>query len=183
MSMPTQAVVLSAVDLSEMVFDEADLTPVEVHVKVKGDPYVLREAGAGAAIAYNNAKMRAAKMEDGKLSGFDGVFEADIVLLGKCLHPVDKGTRQVKLQPNGDPHETDPKVIRRWLNRVYDPLVKRLKDISPGLEDKETRDTLIKQRENINKKLADLDRKEGKPSVDHSTVTPEDVAEGDSPNA
>ena len=170
-----QTIVLSPMSLEPMHFDD-DLAPIEVQVTIKNEPYVLREASAGAAIAYANARMRAAKMNDGKLSGFDGMFDADAVLLSLCLHPVDKGTQRVKLDANGNPFSTPIQTIKGWLNRVYKPLFDKVKEISPGLEEKETRDVLRKQLENIQKKLDDLEKKEAPPLEDDGDgppVTPE----------
>lgn len=171
MSESNQSVILPPVSLEAMNFD--DLAPVSVPVSVKKEKYLLTEASAGAAIAYDNAKMKAMRMADGKLVGFEGMYDADLVLLSSCLHRVDKGTGQV-VTLNGLPVPTPVQVIRNWPDRVYKPLVARLKEISPELQDKETEETLEKQLEIIQTKLTDLRRKK-------EAAKPQDDEEDDGP--
>lgn len=163
-----QTVVLSSLAMEPMRFD--DLSPIEIPVSIKNTPYILREAGAGAAVAYENARLKAAKMNDGKLSGFDGMFDADLILLSMCLFQVDKGTGQI-ITDNGVPRSTPVQTIRGWLDRVYKPLLVRLKAISPSLEEKETEETLVKQLENIQQKLDDL-RKKKAPAIEEDDGPP-----------
>lgn len=176
-----QPVILSTLPLDPMVFGD-DLTPIEVRVSIKGEDYILREAGAGAAIAWNNARMRAAKMNDGKLSGFDNMFDADLTLLSMCLHRIHRKTGAVITDGQGNPAPTPIQTIRGWLNRVYQPLVERLKAISPGLEKEDTPETLREQIKNLQEKLADLEKKEAakqRAAVEDDADGPPPVANSD----
>ena len=160
-------VVLAPVNLAPMDF--GDLQPIEVPVTAPGgDRYVLREAGAGACTAYENAQARALKFDDGKMTGLEGIYDADLLVLGLCLHPVDKTSGRVLRDQT-----TSVETIKAWSARVYKPLVERLKEISPNLERKETEDTLVKQIANLQKKLDDLRKTKGQ----------EDLATKNSPGA
>src|SRR5690606_9047229 len=66
--------------------DFDDLTPIELPVKYKGKNYVLREADEGAATQYRNLTIKAARMEDGKITGMDGVADAEPFLISLCLY-------------------------------------------------------------------------------------------------
>ncbi len=142
--------------------DFNDLTPQERRETLGGDEYVIREASEAAAVAYKNAQMRAAKMSDGKLTGFDGYADADLVLAVACLHPVDKSTGQVKVDQSGDPWTLAERTVKRWPHRVVKRIVAVVKELSPDLEDKETRETLVKQRDNLQKKIDELDAEAAK---------------------
>ena len=169
-----QTIVLGSFDLGAMDF--SDLKPIEIPVTAPGgDRYVLREASAGASTSYDNAKMRAAKMADGKLAGFDGMFDAELVLLSECLHPIDKGTGHVKVDPNGNPWPTPISRIKSWPDRFFKPLLDRLKKISPDLAKEDTVDSLDDQIKNLQTKRDELVKKQEKADGKLTSTAEEDA--------
>lgn len=159
-----QTIVLGSLDLGAMDF--SDLKPIEIAVTAPGGGcYVLREASAGASTSYDNAKMRAAKMSDGKLAGFDGMFDAELVLLSECLHPVDPSTNQVRRDASGNPWVTPVQKIKGWPDRFYKPLLERLKKISPDLAKEDTVESIDEQIKTLTAKRDELaakaDKKDG----------------------
>lgn len=127
----------------KMVFD--DPTPAKVEVTIGGEEYVLKEASGDTAVKYRNMLLRATKMSDGKVSGIDGMADAEPYLVSACLFRIVdmKGTR------------TEVPValaaVRAFKDSILKQLFERVKKIS-GLDDKETEQSL-------KKKIADLTAK------------------------
>ena len=73
-----------------MTFDDNDLAPREVQVKIRGEDYVLREADAFAAIRFRNAAVAGMRMKDGKVVGVEGIANLESLLLSMCLFKVEQ---------------------------------------------------------------------------------------------
>lgn len=128
-------------------FDFGDLTPREDTFTLYGKEYVLREASADAACKYRNAIIRGAKFSDGKISGADGLADAEPLLVSLCLfEKTDKGDRAVPIN-----------VVRGWPNRVQKPLFDRIKEISELVEEDDEKD-LYKRRDDIQKRIDELEK-------------------------
>ena len=132
--------------------NEFDLTPAEERVTISGKEYVVREATAQAVIDYKNATFGAVRLSpEGKPAALEGLGGIDLGLLASCLFEVSHtkdGSTVEKPVALG--------VIRRWPNRVTEPLVKLVKRISE-LED-ETLEALKKQREELDERIKRLEQ-------------------------
>lgn len=129
-----------------MNFD--DILPVAVDVSIGSKPYILREASGEAARAYRNAVLRAARpSKDGsRLTLGEGMPEAETLLVSLCLFEItDKGERPVRKQ-----------TILEWPNRVQNDLFDRAKQISKGLVNEETEESLLKEIADAQEKLSNL---------------------------
>ena len=138
--------------LDEIRFD--DLTPAEVPVAIGGKTYVLREASGDAAVAYRNATMAGARIhESGTVLG--SAADAEPILIAKCLF-------QRIEQPDGTIKERPVSVdiIRSWPSRVSRKLFDRAKLISGLGEQDESMDDLMKQKAEVERKLALLESDE-----------------------
>lgn len=137
-----------------MEFETAEL--IEVPVKIEGKDYVLREADEAAAVAYTDARMAATKFESDandkiRVTGMDGLAKVRPLLVSKCLFKVCED----------DPDSMEPvpyEAVLRMKPHIVKELFERAKLIS-NLEEKETP-------EEINKKIADLERKRSSLSDD-----------------
>lgn len=154
--------------LEAMDFD--DLKPIEVSVKVKGKRYVLRQASAEAKAQFDNAKLRATKLEDGKLVSLAGMADVEPLLVSLCLFNADTDGR-LPLTADGDPDLTKLvplKTVKLWDARIVADLFDRSKAIS-GLVDKETIESVTKQIDDLMKrrqKLLDAKAHEGNEKTD-----------------
>lgn len=133
----------------KMTFD--DPTPGKVEVVIGNEEYVLKEASGDTAVKYRNMLLRATKMTDGKVSGIDGMADAEPFLVSACLFRIVdmKGTR------------TEVPValaaVRAFKDSLLKSLFERVKKIS-GLDDKETAESLKKKIADLTAKLEVLQR-------------------------
>lgn len=108
--------------------DFTDLAPVEVPVSIKAkDDHLLVEATEDVACKYRNATLKAAKMEDAKIIGMDGLSDAEPILVAGCL---------LKM-PGRTP--VDVKYVRSLGAKIVKPLFECAKEIS-DLDEKETKE-------------------------------------------
>lgn len=121
-----------------MDFDFNDLSVREVPFKYNGKDYVMREASEAASVAYRNATLRAAKMEDGKVRGMDGLADGEPILVAACVFERYQAGNETRERP------VLLAEVNRWPARVVKPLYEKIKEISE-LEDKETVDSLQKR--------------------------------------
>ena len=78
-----------------MIFDS--LEPIIIPVKLGDKWYCLREASESVSCKFQNARLAAARFNDGKLIGVQGAADVEMVLVQGCLF-------EVKItHPNGDP--------------------------------------------------------------------------------
>jgi hypothetical protein len=125
--------------------------PKEEVVTLGATSYILREASGGAASEHKDATFKAVKVNNQtNTSTFAGIADADLVLLSRCL-----------LEDKTPPDKPDPRVLslvplatlRGWPNRITEPLITHLKEIS-GMETPETKESLTKKLEEVTAKLA-----------------------------
>lgn len=147
--------------MSELDF--GDLTPIELHVRIGGQPYLLREASGEAACKFENARLERTQFSaEGKVCGLKGMSDIEPLLVSLCLFQQQKLLNDTLWRPVAEA------TIRTWPNRVVDRLFKKCKEIS-GLDAKEdTVASLVAERAEIDIKLAKL---EGAPNPNPSGPT------------
>lgn len=125
--------------------------PKEEEVTLGPISYVLREASSGTASKHKDATFKAVKVNNQtNTSTFGGIADADLVLLSECLFE-NKTPPNTTVLVAGAP--VSVATVRSLPNRISEPLVEYLKEIS-GMQPKETKESLTKQRETIDAKLA-----------------------------
>ncbi len=142
----------------EFDFDRDDLEPKSKPVRYKSKSYVLREAGNSAVVAYRNATAKSTKMVDGKLSGFDGLAEAEPLLVSKCLFEAK----------DGQDHPVSIEFVKSMPNRFVKPMFDWLEehsDINGAL----TAEDLKRQITSLQKRLEEIES--GKPLPKDSAGT------------
>lgn len=146
--------------------------PKEELIPIGETTYILREASSGASSEHKDATFKAVRVNNQtNTSTFAGIADADLILLSRCLFedktPADKPDRRM-LMPVPLP------TIRAWPNRITEPLVKYLKQIS-GMETAETKESLTKQRDDLNTKLAQMNG--------HAPTSEDDASEDTAKNS
>jgi hypothetical protein len=143
------------------VLDFSTLRPIELPVKIPDEQdgykdYILRAACADSVIQYRSTITSAAKLAaNGKLGGVDGrLVGAEPTIVSRNLFRVDKNGRAKN--PVGE------QFIRNLPYEILDKLFERLKDITPGMVSKDTVESLTKQVEKLNERIAIL-REKGDP--------------------
>lgn len=141
------------VDLTPIEFDSLELK--EVEVKLAGKEYILREASSAAGVMYRNAMLKATKLnpETGKPASLENFADAEPLLVSLCLVRKEDGA--------AIPLTT----IKTWPSKVVTDLFDRAKAIS-NLEEKKDIEALTKQRDKLDKQIADEQTREarlGKP--------------------
>lgn len=136
--------------------DFSDLTTIEITKKIGPHTYVIREASGDAACKYRNALMRSTKLgPDGKPSAYEGLADADPLLVSMCLFRLEgqKGNEKYIPVSVGE--------VRAWPNKVQSYLVDKVRKISElGNEDNE--EELQKQIEELQKRIEELREKGSK---------------------
>jgi hypothetical protein len=150
--------------MTALELDFADLAPIEVPVKVNGVPkYVLVEASGAAAVAYRNMVSKAAKMVDGKVTGLDGIADAEPLLVSLCLSPVDDaaykrdGVVRATRANNNDLVTLHVSRVKAWPYRFQRALFDKVMEISPDLREKDTPESVRKRIAELQAKLAELE--------------------------
>lgn len=136
-------------------FDFDDIKPFAVHVNYRREKFVMVEASAAVAIAFRNSAIRSARLNDGKVVGLDGAADGDAVLLGSCLCRADENYVPREHDKQGNPVGVGAAFVRSMPNRVTEPLVLRLKEMS-ALNDEDTVESLEKRIKSDTEKLAKL---------------------------
>jgi hypothetical protein len=151
----------------ELNFDS--LEPIEVSVSIRGKKYVLCEATSEAAIRYRDGMMRSTKLNaDGKPASIDGLCATEPTLVKDCLYELLDPKDFTKRKP------VTIEFVRGLLYQVQKKLYEKVKEISPGLSDN-TKESLTKERENIDKKLAILQATEDSSKNMHSAMADSSV--------
>lgn len=133
-----------------------DLKPVEVPVKIGEQRYVLREASEEAARQWNNAKLRAARMNaDGKTTSIEGLADAEPLLVSLCLCLIDPKTGEIRTDRNLNPVTVALATVLGWPARVVKPLYEKALAIS-NLDGKDTPEALEAAIANLQERLAKL---------------------------
>lgn len=140
-----------------------DLAPIRIPVTVRGKRYILSDATAGAVVQYRNALMKSTRMIDGKVSGVEGMADAEPLLVSLCLSNLSKDDPLAPAtDPGGNPVPVGIAVVKSFPSSAMKILFDRIKEIS-GLNDDESEETLAKRIEVDQKKLASM-RAGGEPS-------------------
>lgn len=147
-------------------FDFDDLAPIEIPVRIAGVAYILREASEAAACKWRNHQLKATRMADGKVTGMDGMADAEPLLVSLCLCQTNPdGT--LKLDPQRNPANVPLALVLSWPARIVKPLFEKAKEIS-DLTEKETADALEKRlletREKLDKLRAGENREKNLPN-------------------
>lgn len=136
--------------MTELSYDlEPKEIPVTLSSKRGKKSYVLREPSTHAATRYRNATLSAAKMEDGKINGMDGLADAEPLLVSLCLFvPME----------NRPPEQwaTVPiQEVMAFPNRVQADLFAKIKELDPSITGDETVESMEKQVEDLMKRIAE----------------------------
>lgn len=135
--------------------DLADLSPQAFPFQFQGKSYVLREASEDAAVRWRNAQLAATKLEDGKVSGVDGMADTEPLLVSLCVY-------EQLYDAQGSPTDTKPvqkPTIRLWPAKVVKRLFEKIKEVS-DLTEKEDKAALEKRLTETCVKLAELSESE-----------------------
>jgi hypothetical protein len=122
-----------------------DLSLIEVPVSIEGKKYTLREASGGAAIQYRNAMLASTKLgPGGTVTSVSGMANIEPLLVSLCLFD-EKGKR------------VSEATIKNWPSRVLKTLFDRAKEISELDEDGGDLESLNKQKDEIEEKIAQIE--------------------------
>ena len=144
-----------------------DLTEIEVPVTIGGEKYVVREANGAGAVQYRNHQLKCTKLdpETGKPISVEGMASGVPLLVSLCLF---------KVKPDGST-ESRPvsyATVIGWPHRIQKGIVEIAKSISEIEEEDETLDGLIKQRDELDAKIAKM-RVEGEPAKNEQLPSPD----------
>jgi hypothetical protein len=122
----------------EMVFDNVEPMVVPVKFKVDGvyHEYILVDPDRDAIIAYKEKQASGIKLQEGELAGISASEAYESELLGQCLFRLIKDEDTGKKTKAEKPVGTD--WVIRMKNRIVEPLIVRLKEIS-GIKAEEDR--------------------------------------------
>jgi hypothetical protein len=135
--------------------DFGDIAPKEITIRMGNRLYIIREASSDAAVKFRNASLKAAKMVDGKLSGMDGLADAEPLLVSLCVFEAD--TRGIiSRDSQGHPIPVTLQTVRGWPNRVQKLCFDKIKEISDGLDEKDTVQSLQKKIVELEKRRKEL---------------------------
>lgn len=133
--------------------DFTDLAPIELPVKIMGRNFLLREASADAAVRYRNCLLRSTRMVDGKVSGIEGMADAEPLLVSCCLLELiihSNGETLKRAVTEGD--------VRRLPNRITAKLFEAAKRIS-RLDEDEKPEVIKKQIKALQERLEKMEPK------------------------
>lgn len=134
-----------------------DLEPKTVRgIKYRGKSYVLRTASAGAGVKFKNARLRALRMDDGKLVAFEGAADVEPLLVSLCVFELvrTEDGREVE-------KPVDEAVVRGWPGEMVKKLFDKAMELSPFLEDSPTVDGLTKEIARLTTRLESLKKGKG----------------------
>lgn len=145
------------------MFDFDSLEPQEFEFQFRGETYVIKEATVDQGAQFRNRQARAAKFQDGELSGVEGIADAEVWFAGECLH-LRKGGRDVPVTGAA---------LRKWPQRTWKPVYEKARELS-GMKDEEDNDPeFLRKRIKLDtKRLRQLERGEG--SLKNSPGSTED---------
>jgi hypothetical protein len=151
-------------EVSKLEFD--DLAPREVPVRLGKQEYILAEASAGAAAAYDNRKMKGATLgEDGTFARLENLADLRPYAISLCLR-----------KENGE--MVTEEWVRSLPDRIIDPLYDRLREISPSLFGTTTVEDLERQRSRIDEAIKALEAKKGDPKGSPAGTSPNSSTAG-----
>lgn len=135
--------------MSSEELDFGSLTPVQIPFKLASDDgqqrkFIIREASCEAISKYQDARMEASIYnEEGAFQGSKALVETiEPLLISLCIvETTGDGASAVSIEE-----------IKRWPARVTNLLYSKIRSISE-LDKEDTEEDLLKQREEIEKKL------------------------------
>lgn len=143
-----------------MEFEDEDLT--EVPVTIGSHRLILQEANGDIVVQHRNAVLAYTRYNDqGNIASISGIASAEPLLISKCLYttvPVDKD------KPDGPVVKgklVGLEFVSNLRHRVMKKLFNRIKEIS-DMNDDESVEALEKQRDELNKKIAEIKKTEEK---------------------
>ena len=138
-------------------FDFDDLQLAKKTVRVNKQDYVLTEADTNAGTVYKNACLKATKLSDGKVSGMDGMADAEPLLLSYCLYVADAAGNMMT-DDKQQPMRVPLSVIKTWKNRITKKLFDWVKEVSE-LHEKDDPAEIRKDIERLQKRLKEIEEK------------------------
>lgn len=143
----------------KLVFEE-DISRREIPVRVRGKDYILTEAGGDATAKFRNANAKCARFEDGKFVGVSGpIADVEAILVAACVFETN-GDGKMKIDGRGLPMAVSMNTVRDWRPDTTKALFEKIKEISPWLGEKETREVLEKRLAETQEKLDRFDEDE-----------------------
>lgn len=141
--------------------DLGDLEPRRLRIKIGGKLYVLNEPTAANVCEWNNAKLKATKLnEEGKVSSLDRLADTEFLLVSRCLF---------EALPTGEamnpPRPVSETTLRSWPSRMQKVLFEKVKELG-GLNEPETEADLKKQLASVQKKLDTIAAKQPQTAED-----------------
>ena len=115
-----------------------------------GDFFMVLEASSDAVVEYRNATTSAARMVDGKLSGWDGLHDAEPKLVAACVYRSDKDGKLVA-DRDGKARPVGIAKVKEWPYEVTRWFFDKIKELSPKLVDKPTVEGIDRQIEALRK--------------------------------
>lgn len=130
-----------------------DLTPASKTVKLGSGNYVLREVSGEGGTAYQNAVNDAMIIVDGKVTGYRNMENVEALLVSYCLFTVRPENKDQDNKP------VSASTIEKWPYRVRHDLFLQAQKLS-SLGEIVTKESLIKERDRLNKRIEDFERAE-----------------------
>jgi hypothetical protein len=125
-----------------------DITEQSCPVKLSGERYLIVEADGSAGTEYRNAAAKGIKFNpQGKPSGVDGIADAQLILVGKCLFKLVKDNNEKKTLISYTDLETNevlfrqpvhPEYVRGLPDRISQKLFDKASELSGMNNEKET---------------------------------------------
>ena len=145
MELPDAKQDVALLNTKAFVFTDINLIEREVHIQ--GVVSKLREASAEAVIKYRNAATKGVRMEDGKVTGMDGIADSELVLVAACLFRPEANTyRKMTVED-----------VSKWPYKIVRPLFDWVKEVSE-IDPPETKESLWKQFHAIQRKIRALEQ-------------------------
>lgn len=152
------------------------LKPTQELVETEdGEWFVVMEASSDAVVNYRNATTNAARMVDGKLSGWEGLHDAEPLLVAACVYKADEDG---KLTPDRDGKARPVGItkVKSWPYEVTKFFFDKIKELTPKLTDKPTVEGIDKQIQALQKQRETLLQEEGAGSGKATTSTTGDIS-------
>jgi len=149
------------VEIQSLVFDETDLAPVELPVKLGKVNYALLEADEDTAGKFRTAAAKSIKFDDGKMCGLGDVGSTQALLVSLCLYMADENGK-VPRRDDGTPDyskRVPESVVKKWKASVVKSIFETAKNISDLSEGEDTEETLTRQIDDLQKRLTRLQSK------------------------
>lgn len=127
-----------------------DFSSVKVaEIKVNnllGKNYILREAKGATVVEFNDMRLKATRMSDGKVVGIDGMANAEPFLVSRCLFEVDAEGKETAISPG---------VVKSFPGHVMTRLYIEAKKLSK-IDEEETEETVMKEMARLQKKIVEI---------------------------